>query len=112
MHETIQAHFTALERAVQTTSIPADSKQLITSSIKKLSALYGRYRETNESRYGDEITRLVQSVLKQLDTCPEACKLDAQFRDGLRQLHEDLGIPLLPLKAAKPSPKTAKTRKK
>ena len=59
MHETIQRHFQALEDAVQTTTVPADRKAVIAGSIKRLSALYTKFRETNDSRYGDEITRLV-----------------------------------------------------
>jgi hypothetical protein len=112
MHETVKAHFAALEVAVRATAIRADRKQLITTSIEKLPDLYSRYRQTNESRFGDEITRLVQSVLKQLEASPEAQKLDPDFREGLRVLHEDLGIPSLPLRPVAPPPKPPKTRKR
>jgi hypothetical protein len=112
MHETVQAHFAALEKAVRTTAIPADRKQFIATAIEKLPDLYRQYRQTNESRFGDEITRLVQAVLKQLEACPKAQKLDADFREGLRVLHEDLGIPSLPLRPVAPPPKPPKTRKK
>ena len=44
-------------------------------------------------------------MLKDLEACPEAQKLDAAFRDGLRDLHEQLGLPRLALKAL-PAPTT------
>ena len=112
MHETIQAHFQALAEAVQATAIPADRQQVIATSIRRLSALYTQFRETSESRYGEEITRLVQAVLKELEACPEARKLDADFREGLRQLHEQVGLPALTLKPPAVPPRPRKTRKK
>jgi hypothetical protein len=112
MHETLKAHFAALESAVQNTGIDTDRKRFIATSIEKLSDLYRQYRQTNESRFGDEITRLVQSVLKQLEACPKAQKLDAKFREGLRALHEDLGIPTLLLRPVATRPKASTTRKK
>jgi hypothetical protein len=112
MHADIQAHFRELEDAVRTTSVPADRKEVIAGSVRRLSALYARFRETDESRYGDEITRLVQGVLKDLEACPEARKLAAAFREKLRLLHEELGLPQLALKSAPPPPGPKKTRKK
>jgi hypothetical protein len=112
MHETIQAHFQKLEDAVQTTAIPADRQEFIATSIRKLPALYTQFRQTNESRFGAEITRLVQWVLKELEACPEAQKLDADFREGLQLLHEELGLPGLTLKLSAPPPKPPKKRKK
>src|SRR6266536_2754666 len=102
MHETIQAHFNGLEVAVRTTAVPADRQEVIAGSIKRLADLYAKFRETNESRYGDEITRLVQGVLKELETCPQARDLDAAFREKLRLLHEELGLPKLALKSLPP----------
>jgi hypothetical protein len=112
MHERIKAHFRELEEDVRTTTVPADRKEAIAGSVKRLSALYTKFRETNDSRYGDEITRLVQGVLKELDACPEARRLDAAFRGKLRLLHEELGVPQLALKSAPPPPGPKKTRKK
>jgi hypothetical protein len=112
MHETIQAHFQALADAVVPTAIPADRQQVITNSIQRLSKLYAQFRETNESRYGEEITRVVQSVLNELETCPEARKLDAAFRAKLRLLHDQLGVPGLALKPQAAAPKPRKTRRK
>lgn len=112
MHADIQAHFAALEKAVRETAVPAGRQEVIAGCVKRLASLYTQFRETNDSRHGDEIGRVVQSVLKDLEACPEARKLDAEFREKLRLLHEDLGLPALALKAASPPPKPLKTRKK
>ena len=111
MHETIQAHFESLEAAIRKTTLPPDRKQYIATSIGKLAALYTQFRETNASRYGDEITRLVQAVLRELEASPEARELDLNFRNGLKGLHEDLGIPALALKPQPAPPKARKSSK-
>src|SRR5262249_25618900 len=105
------AHFRELEEAVRTTAVPAERKEVIAGSVRRLSALYARFRETDESRYGDAISRLVQGVLKDLEACPEARRLGAAFREKLRRLHEALALPHLALKAAPPPPGPKKTRK-
>jgi len=111
MHESIQAHFRELEEAIDATRLPADSKASIAGAVQRLPALYTQYRQTNESRYGDQIARVVQEVLKSLEGCPEAQNLDAAFRAKLRLLHEELGIPQLALKSAPVPPAAKKTRK-
>jgi hypothetical protein len=112
MHETIRAHFQELEDAVRTTTIPAGRQEVIAGSVLRLSTLYDKFRQTCESRYFDEITHLVQGVLKDLEACPEAQRLDANFREKLWLLHEELGLPRLPLKAAPLPPRPKKPRKK
>jgi hypothetical protein len=111
MHPDIQAHFKELEDAVRTTAVPPDRREVIAGAVRQLAALYTRFRQTNDSRYGDEITRLVQGVLKDLQACPEARKLDAAFREKLRLLHEAAGVPPLALKPAPPAPGAKKARK-
>ncbi len=114
MHERIKAHFEELEEAIRTTTVAADRKEAIAGSVKRLSALYAKFRETNDSRYGAEITRLVQGVVNDLAACPEARQLDAAFREKLHLLHEELGVPELILKSAPapPGPKKTRTKKK
>jgi hypothetical protein len=112
MHESIRAHFRELEEALRSTAVPADRLEVIAGSIRRLPALYARFRETNESRHGEEIARLVQGVLKDLQACPQARGLDAAFREKLRLLHEELGVPPLALKAAPPTPAPRKGRGK
>ena len=50
-------------------------------------------------------------MLKDLQACPQARQLDAAFRERLRLLHEELGVPPLALKPVAPAP-TKKSRKK
>jgi hypothetical protein len=112
MQPDIQAHFQDLEHAVRATAVPPDRREVIAGSVRQLSALYTKFRQTNDSRYGDEITRLVQGILSELQACPEARKLEAAFREKLRLLHEEAGVPPLALKPAPPAPGTKKARKK
>jgi hypothetical protein len=112
MHPDIQAHFQELEDAVRATAVPPDRREVIAGSVRQLATLYTKFRQTNDSRYGDEITRLVQGVLRELQACPEARQLDAAFRAKLRLLHEEAGVPPLALKPAPPAPGTKKARKK
>ena len=83
----------------------------IAGSVRQLAALYTKSRQTNDSRYGDEISLLVQGILKDLQACPEARQLDAAFRAKLRLLHEEAGVPALTLKPAPPAAGTKKARK-
>lgn len=110
MHDRIRSHFAAIEKAIATTTILDERKKAISDLIEKLPPLYTKYRETNSSRFGDEVTRLVQAVLRELGACPQAQKLEEEFREELHRLHEDLGIPRLPLKAP-PAPKSRKKAK-
>jgi len=112
MHKKIQTHFDGLKSVIEPTTMTEQRKLFVSTAIDKLAELYARYRETNASRYGDEIARIVQSILRELEACPEASKLDAGFRAGLHNLHEDLGIPKLALKAAPPPPKVSKRKTK
>jgi hypothetical protein len=111
MYKAVQAHFEALETAVGTTTIGADRKHVIASRIGRLSGLYTRFGEANESRYFDEISGLVQLLLRELEACPKAQKLDATFREKLNRLHEELGLPPLNLKSP-PTPGAAKKASK
>ena len=111
MHERIRALFAALEAAVDDTGLTPERKAFISVWVLKLHELYGTFRETNSSRFGDEITRLVQQILRELEACPEAAKLDPEFRAGLHELHDELGIPKVALKPVPLPPKT-KSRKK
>lgn len=109
MHDSLIAHFASFEKAVQGTTIAEDRKEFIAASVQKLPAMYEQYRATNSSRFGDEITRVVQTILKNLEACPNSRGIDQDFREGLRKLHEELGVPVLRLKALPPLAKKRKT---
>jgi hypothetical protein len=95
---------------LESTPIAASRIQWVSESIEKLPGLYSLYRETNSSRFGDEICRRIQSILRAMIADPEASKLEADFREGLHNLHEELGIPKLSLKA--PPVKSKKAAKR
>lgn len=107
MHDLIRSHFTTLQTALKSTNVGGHPKRIISDAIEKLPPLYQMYRDTNLSRYGDEITRLVQSCLRELHSDAESKSLEEGFREGMHRLHDDLGIPKLPLKP----PPTVKSRK-
>jgi len=111
MHERIQTHFAALQASLESTAIAAPRMRWVSEEIEKLPSLYVLYRETNSSRFGDEICRRTQAILREMMADPEASKLEADFREGLHSLHEELGIPKLSLKAPPPvkSKKAAKS---
>src|SRR5437868_2350443 len=60
--------------------------------VAKLPTLYAKYRLTYESRYGEEITRLVQGALNDLvnsqTASTETQKLAASISKRLQLLHE------------------------
>jgi hypothetical protein len=108
MDDAIQAQLTTLGNEVGTAAIPDASRQKAAWCFRQLPALYAQFRQTSESRYGEEISRLVQGVLLELaalkGTCPEALPLAARVTERFRLLHEEFGIPKLNLKPLGASP--------
>jgi hypothetical protein len=113
MDEVLQAQLVALGDEVGAAAIPDGCKQTATWCLGQLPSLYAQFCQTSESRYGDAITRLVQGALKALGAssraCPEAQHLAARLADRFRHLHEQYGLPALPLKPVGASP--ARSRK-
>jgi hypothetical protein len=113
MDKVIAAHLKGLGDAVQATAIPEDAKRTALWCLQQLPAQYALSRQTNESRHDDEITRLVQVLIRQLTVggnCPQAKKLAAGLPEGFRSLHERLGLSFLALKS--PAPPARKSPKK
>src|SRR6266436_1569531 len=102
MDDAIQGQLTALGDEVLAASIPDGCKRTTAWCIGQLPALYAKFQATSESRYADEITRLVRGALKELVTshkaCPEAQQLAASVTARLGLLHEEFGLPGLNLK--------------
>ena len=102
MDKPLQTQLAALGKKVRAAAVPDGCKQTVAWCIGQLPTLYAKFRQTSESRYGDEISRLVEGALKELATskraCHEAQKLAANITDRLRLLHEKFGIPRLKLK--------------
>jgi hypothetical protein len=66
MDEAIAAHLKGLQDVVRATAIPEDAKRTALWCLRQLPAQYALSRQTNESRHDDEITRLVQVLIRQL----------------------------------------------
>lgn len=102
MGKTLAVQLAALEGKIQAALITGDAKHTAAWCFGHLPALYEQYCQTRESRYGDEITRLVVAVLMRLadgtPACPESQKLAAGITDHLHLLHAEFGLPGLKLK--------------
>jgi hypothetical protein len=113
MENAIQDQLAELGDAVRSAAIPSASKEKALWCVDKLPTLYAKFRMTYESRYGDEITRLVQGALHELVSSdaasPATHELAASMTERLRLLHEQSGIPELNLKLPRPAP--PRTRK-
>ena len=97
MADALQAQLGALADEVRAAAIPSDSKHTVLWCLESLPTLYAKFCQTSESRYGHEITRLVQAVFMELlqrkPISPEAQQLATSIAHRLRFLHEQLGLP-------------------
>ena len=99
MADALQAQLGVLADEIRAAAIPSDGKQTVLWCVEPLPTLYAQFRQTSESRYGHEITRLVQAAFKELlqrePISPKAQELAARIACRLRLLHEQLGLPEL-----------------
>ena len=120
MERTLETSLQLLSKNVEATAISAEGKRTVAWCLGKLSGLYSHYHASHESRYGDEIGRLVQAVIKELTLVPDECPAAHQIAMGMSErfqlLHERLGLPTLMLrmpaaaKVAQRKKKVAKPR--
>jgi hypothetical protein len=113
MDEALQVRLTALGDEVRAAAIPDGPKHSALWCVGQLPALYAKFRRTNDTQYGDEITRLVRAALHELAKSgrgrPDASSLAARITDQLRLLHEEFGLPRLAVgPRAAPSPRSRK----
>jgi hypothetical protein len=109
MDDAFQAQLAAMSDEVRAAALPDGSKHTASWCIGQLPGLYSKFHQTSESRYVDEIRRLVRGLLQELATSakanPVAHQLALSIADRLRLLHEEFGLPALnlkPLGAAQP----------
>src|SRR5262249_32946102 len=99
MADALQVQLEALADEVRAASIPSEGKHTVLWCLESLPTLYAKFCQTSESRYGHEITRLVQGAFKELlqrkPMSLEAEQLAASIANGLQLLHEQLGLPEL-----------------
>jgi hypothetical protein len=107
MADALEAQLGALADEVRAAAIPSDSKRTVLWCLEPLPTLYAKFRQTSESRYGHEVTRLVQAAFKELlqsePISPKAQQLAARIACHLRLLHEQLGLPELNVQAPRVS---------
>ena len=123
MDDVLAAELALIWDEVRKTAIPAGCNDAAVWSLEQLPTLYGQFHQTNESRYGEQITGVLQVMIQALArstrACPEAQQLAASLPHRLRLLHEKFGLPELklkapvvkPLPAVKPRPTSSRSRK-
>jgi hypothetical protein len=113
MGEELTELISAVEGEVRLTTLADDSKHTAVWCVQQLPGLYDKFRRTCESRYGEEITRLVRAALQALadgnGNSPVSRELAAGIPGRLNLLHEQFGIP--PLKLSPPVPTPRRSRK-
>jgi hypothetical protein len=102
MQERLQGQLSALGKSIQAAAMSEGCRQTAAWCIGRLPGLYSKFQQTNESRYGDEITRIVQALLDELTNSeksrPGGRQLADQVAGQFRLLHETFGLPRLHLK--------------
>ena len=66
MQERLQDQLAALGKGVEGAAMTEGCKQTAAWCVGRLPRLYSMLEQTNESRYGDEITRIVQALINEL----------------------------------------------
>ena len=118
MDQALQVQLTVMRNQIQASAIPDDCKQTAFWCLGQLPALYSKLHLTNESRYGDEIVRLVRCVQTELEkgkvAQDEKQKRPISIPERLQQFHEKFGLPRLTLKlpgvSSRRSPKLGVSR--
>jgi hypothetical protein len=110
MDQGLQVRLTALGDEVRAAAIPDGCKHSALWCEGQLPALYAQFRRTNETPYGEEITRLVRAALHELaksgTDCLGARSPVARLTDHLQLLHEEFSLPRLALRPrGVPSPR-------
>ena len=113
MDKALRVQLATMGTEVRAAAIPDAGKQAALWCLGQLPPLYAKFRLTSESRYVDEIARLVQGVLKELadDTtpCAPARRLATSIPVRLQRLHEKFGLPGLNIKLPGASPRRVRT---
>ncbi len=113
MDEALQMQLALLGEEVRAAAIPPGSCQHAAAwCLKELPGLYSKFRLTNESRYGEQIARLLQGLLNELAKIgrafPGSNTLSASIVDRVRLVHEEFGLPRLELKVPRPTPRRSR----
>jgi hypothetical protein len=99
----LQTELAAIQNLIEAAGIPDHPRQTILSCLKQLPPLYQELLRTYESRYVDEIVRLVTIIRKALAN-NGALELGEAIATRMTQMHSRRGFPSLGLKPAAPTP--------
>jgi hypothetical protein len=113
MDQAFLAQLAAMKDEIQAAALPEGCKHTASWCLGQLPALYGKFRQSSERRYVEEIVRLVRGVLQELanseKACPAARPLAASIAERLGLLHEQFGLPGLNLKLPRAAASRART---
>lgn len=112
MEKAFQAELVVISEEVRLAAIPNHCKETALWCLLQLPGLYAKFGAMRESRYSDEIARLIRGVIEELEGPkgnPETQKLALRIGEHFRLLHEEQGLPALSLKPARAA--TTRSRK-
>src|SRR3954453_21940825 len=110
MDSDLQTELTAIQNLVEAAGIPDRPRQTILSSLKQLPPLYQELMRTYESRYADEILRLV-TVIRQALTNHGGLELGEAIPGRFTAMPSRRAFPSLGLKATAPAKQPAKRKR-
>jgi hypothetical protein len=106
----VDADFQAIRDAVDGVKLSADQKHVVTWCLAQLPKLYREFSQTYEVRVKQQIAQLVQQVLHQLASAPDARAVAEAMTVRLCAMHERLGIPGPDFKPLPPPAKKSRQR--
>jgi hypothetical protein len=95
--------FKAIRQALNGAKLSEEARVRALWCLEQLPALYRGLAETYESRYVDEISRLVSVMVGRLAEKTSDRPVAVAVEGRLRAMHERLGIPALSLKPLAPA---------
>lgn len=113
--EQVRVELDEIGNLVKAANIPEDDRRMAAWCLQKLPALCQAFRETYESRYADEITRLERGLVMRFSEQPASTssgprELATSLTTRFQSLHEQLGLPeFQPIKLRTPSGRAKKT---
>ena len=103
MDSDLQAELATIEKLVEAAEAADRARPAVLWVLNRMPLLYQQLLKTYESRYVDEIVRLV-TVIRQELTNEDAPELAATIATRLTAMHSRRGFPSLSLKPAPPAP--------
>jgi hypothetical protein len=110
MDSDLQAELATIGGLVEAAPVGDRARQTVLWALNKMPSAYQQLLKTYESRYVDEIVRLV-TVIRQELTNEDAPELAASIATRLTAMHSRRGFPSLSLKPAPPTPAKRPKRK-